>query len=122
MQACRKCNSHDVHRSRAKSKLEHWRKELTGKRPFRCRACGWRGWGVDPGPAFTKEELDQASRAMASEPPNLAGTALGPTQSIASEINLGALDAVIVAGENPVQEAATSVKARELWRRGQTKP
>ncbi len=23
------------------------RRRFTGKRPFRCHACGWRGWGPD---------------------------------------------------------------------------
>lgn len=98
MQLCPKCHSKDIHRSRAKSRWEHWRKNLTGKRPFRCRACKWRGWGVDPGPTFTQAEIDRATRAIAPEPPNLKGTALA-VKSAAREIDLKALDHSVVEDE-----------------------
>jgi len=95
MDSCPKCQSRDVHRSRARTTWEHWRKDLTGKRPFRCRACQWRGWGIDPGPTFSAEEIECAARAIAPEPPNLKGTALANVRSFASTVDLDALDAVI---------------------------
>ena len=52
MQTCPKCKSEDIHRSHTKSKWESWRKRITGKRPYRCHACGWRGWGIDFGARF----------------------------------------------------------------------
>ena len=98
MDACPKCQSRDIHRSRARSTWEHWRKDLTGKRPFRCRACQWRGWGVDPGPTFSQEEIERAQRAIAPEPPNLQGTALAG-QSRPREVDLTALDPAAVEEE-----------------------
>ena len=100
MERCPKCDSRDIHRSRAKSKWENWRKSITGKRPFRCRACKWRGWGVDPGPVFTQAEIDQATRAIAPEPPNLKGTVLASTRSVAPQIDLNALDRTVGARDD----------------------
>ena len=76
MHQCPKCSSQDIHRSRAKAQWKSWQKELTGKRPYRCRACGWRGWGVGAGPKFGDREAVLATRAISPEPPNLKGTAL----------------------------------------------
>ena len=74
---CPKCNSTNVRRSRTRSRWERWRKEITSKRPYRCRACNWRGWlrpGIIP-------DSDQASRRRApTEPPNLRGTLLARTE------------------------------------------
>ena len=100
LEACPKCHSTNIHRSRAKSKWEQWRKNLTGKRPFRCRMCKWRGWGVDPGPTFTEAEIDRATRAIAPDPPNLKGTALA-APSLAREVDLHALDQAVVEGDKP---------------------
>ena len=47
MHNCPECDSDAVHRSRVQSRWEAWRREFTGKRPFRCHACGWRGWGPE---------------------------------------------------------------------------
>jgi hypothetical protein len=41
---CPVCQSPNVHRSHARSKIERLRKGVTGDRLFRCDACGWRGW------------------------------------------------------------------------------
>jgi hypothetical protein len=93
MQTCPNCKSKDIHRSRARSRWEHWRKNFTGKRPFRCRACTWRGWAVDPGPIFTEAEIERATRAIAPEPPNLRGTPLMP-RAFAATLDLDMLDKV----------------------------
>lgn len=76
MEPCRRCGAPNLHRSRTRSRWEGWRKEITGKRPYRCRACGWRGWSIDYGPDFTDAEREDAARALAPPPPNLSGTAL----------------------------------------------
>jgi len=76
MHQCPNCHADDLHRSRPKTRWESWRKEVTGKRPYRCHACAWRGWGLDLGPKFGDEEADLAARVMAPDPPNLKGTAL----------------------------------------------
>jgi FlaA1/EpsC-like NDP-sugar epimerase len=41
---CPSCASGSVHRSRVNGALEHIHRQLTDKRPYRCYACGWRGW------------------------------------------------------------------------------
>ncbi len=43
-QACSSCSSGSLHRSRAHGAFEQLRKQFTAKRPYRCYACGWRGW------------------------------------------------------------------------------
>ena len=35
-----------MHRSRARSWFERLRRRMTGRAPFRCSACEWRGWRV----------------------------------------------------------------------------
>jgi FlaA1/EpsC-like NDP-sugar epimerase len=51
---CGSCASAgSVHRSRVSGPIEEIRRLLSAKRPYRCYACGWRGWmGVVP---FTQE-------------------------------------------------------------------
>lgn len=89
---CPKCKSEAVRRSRSRSRWEQWRKEITQKRPFRCAECGWRGWAVDEEPKFSDVERKMAERALAPDPPNLAGTALARDNDRVKEINLDALD------------------------------
>src|ERR1041384_5068805 len=72
---CPKCSADSVHRSRTRSRWERWRKEITGKRPYRCTVCGWRGWAREQGPQVADAQR-AAERALAPEPPNLAGTVL----------------------------------------------
>jgi len=65
--ACPLCDG-AVHHSRTRSWLERLRRRMTGRVPFRCRTCGWRGWCHDPTPrggglrevhrALTDAELD----------------------------------------------------------------
>ena len=76
MHQCPKCESGEIHRSHAKSTWESWRKAVTRKRPYRCRACGWRGWCVDLGPKFRDDAVELASRALTPEPPHPKGTPL----------------------------------------------
>ena len=88
MPHCPNCNSTDLRRSHTRSRWERWRKEITGKRPYRCRACQWRGWkriGLgDDAPSST-------ARAKVPDPPNLRGTALARHDSRA-RIDLKELD------------------------------
>lgn len=49
MEHCPKCKSAKLRRSRTRHGLERMRRTLTGKAPFRCPDCGWRGWGFDFG-------------------------------------------------------------------------
>jgi FlaA1/EpsC-like NDP-sugar epimerase len=60
---CPTCGSYDVQRSHIRSRVEHLRKSVTSKRPYRCRVCGWRGWtlpmdyGVPSGPSVDLDAL-----------------------------------------------------------------
>jgi hypothetical protein len=92
MYECPSCRSGDLRRSRARSKWEAWRKQITGKRLFRCAACGWRGWGIDGGPWFGDAEREAAERASAPAAPNLQGTLLAPEAKRTAEVDLKALD------------------------------
>jgi predicted RNA-binding Zn-ribbon protein involved in translation (DUF1610 family) len=44
VKSCPSCGGHEVHRSKARSLYERFRKAHTPKRLFRCHHCGWRGW------------------------------------------------------------------------------
>ncbi len=80
MEKCPKCQSMRVHRSRTRSAFERFRRNFTGKAPFRCPACGWRGWGFDFGsraagsPAMGRQSdlpepnLEELDRQLAGEP------------------------------------------------------
>lgn len=92
MHHCPKCKSGDIRRSRARSKWEAWRKQITGKRLFHCTACHWRGWGIDESPRFDDAEREAAERALAPVAPNLQGTVLAPQPKRTAEIDLKALD------------------------------
>lgn len=94
MHHCPKCKSSDTHRSRAKSTLETWRKQITGRRLYRCSHCGWRGWSVDLGPKFGNLVTEIAERALAPDPPNLKGSALDREHTQAPDVDLRALDAM----------------------------
>ncbi len=99
MHQCPKCESADIHRSRAKTRFESWRKDVTGKRPYRCHACGWRGWGVDFGPKFGDVERDLAERAVAPEPPNLTSAGLARDEETPAALNLDRLDVLEAIGD-----------------------
>ncbi len=60
MQLCPACGSNRVHRSRSRHALERLRRQFTMKRPFRCHACGWRGWAVDTEPDFSGDPAREA--------------------------------------------------------------
>lgn len=94
MEHCPKCKSERIHRSRARTKWEAWRKEVTAKRLFRCHDCGWRGWSSEIGPSFDSTERARATLTLAPPPPNLRGTLLARGAGPA-DIDLNALDADI---------------------------
>ena len=107
MHQCPKCKSSEIQRSRSRNKWETWRKEITGKRVYRCSDCGWRGWGPDSGPQFNEAERALAERLLASEPPNLKGTELSPEAKKRPDLNLNQLDSSMVVNRRnsePVSE------------------
>ena len=91
MLTCRQCQSDKIRRSRTRNTWEWVRKEITHKRPYRCHACGWRGWERDVGPTFGDAELKVATRAVATAPPDLGDAHLMP-ESRPTEVNLDELD------------------------------
>jgi FlaA1/EpsC-like NDP-sugar epimerase len=97
---CRSCASSSVHRSRVNGPIEQIRRQLTAKRPYRCHACGWRGWldiiDVAAPPVMASVEtlpdfraIDAALRTpfRASPPPLLPATLsrLDPSRLAAPE-------------------------------------
>ena len=42
-QSCPRCGG-AAHRSRTRSWFERVRRSVTGRVPYRCRLCNWRGW------------------------------------------------------------------------------
>ena len=87
MSHCPKCNSKDVRRSRTQSRWERWRKEITGKRLYRCRSCNWRGWMV----VDLAESHRATSRSTAPDTPNLPGTVPARPEPV-RQIDLTELD------------------------------
>ena len=73
---CPKCRSENLVRSRCKTRWERWRKQITGKRLYRCRACGWRGWHLNIGAM-----LAGSHQSRVFDPPNLKGTMLAREDS-----------------------------------------
>lgn len=63
---CPKCNAPALRRSHAQTRFEERRKHVTGKRPYRCHVCGWRGW-------FDETELRFPTSAQKPLPPQVAG-------------------------------------------------
>jgi hypothetical protein len=104
MQHCPRCTSERLHFSRTKSKWEEWRKELTGKRPYRCRDCHWRGWAPDSGPRFSRDQIESASRALAPDPPNLKETPLARATRWPQEVDLFKLDQAIPARQDAASQ------------------
>jgi FlaA1/EpsC-like NDP-sugar epimerase len=61
---CAACGAASLHRSRVSGPIEQLRRQLSDRRPYRCYACGWRGW-VTP-PPFPPD-----ARAAAIQAPDL---------------------------------------------------
>jgi hypothetical protein len=70
---CPKCHSKNLRRSATRSRWERWRKEITGKCPYRCRECNWRGWKSFGG---LEDERTSPQAVVVADPPNLRGTSL----------------------------------------------
>jgi hypothetical protein len=59
---CARCGSSRLNRSRHRSFVDSIRRSLTRKRPYRCLACGWKGW-VLPGSGPRVAEVVRMRRA-----------------------------------------------------------
>jgi len=67
MDTCPACGSHRVFRSKTRTAFERFRRQFTMKRPYRCHACGWRGWAPDGMRAVAPGDVLDAAAA----PPDL---------------------------------------------------
>lgn len=54
MEHCPKCKSNRIHRSRSRNWWERLRRDFSRNRPYRCEACGWRGWGPETDPQYSR--------------------------------------------------------------------
>lgn len=63
---CPHCNAPALRRSHTHSRFEVRRKEISGKRPFRCHVCSWRGW-------IDETALRFPSSAQKPLPPEIVG-------------------------------------------------
>jgi len=97
---CPKCNSKDLRLSHTRSRWERWRRDITGKRPYRCRACQWRGWKRA---GLGDDEPISTLRTNVPDPPNLRGTAFARPDSDTRKINLKDLDRFHTTHENKDQ-------------------
>jgi hypothetical protein len=86
---CPKCSSKDLRPSHTRNRWERLRRDITGKRPYRCRACQWRGWRKI---ALGDDEPSSRLRANVPDPPNLRGTALARQDSDTRKFDLKELD------------------------------
>ena len=67
MTVCPACGSTRVFRSRTRNVFERFRRQFSMKRPFRCHACNWRGWGTETEQVVSAEDLGDGNAAA----PNL---------------------------------------------------
>ena len=91
MRQCPQCKSEAIHRSRTRSRWEAWLKGITGKRPYRCHVCGWRGWGADYRRQYDESEVP-ATGDLVQDPPKLKGTAPARFDQDSHEVDLKELD------------------------------
>ena len=61
MTVCPACGSNRVFRSKSRNAFERFRRQFTVKRPYRCHACGWRGWAADGAQAVSPEDVIDAA-------------------------------------------------------------
>jgi hypothetical protein len=94
MQHCPLCKSDNIQRSRSRSWWEQLRKEITNKRPYRCRGCGWRGWGCDTGPRPGPAAAEFAAGQLAPDPANRKDNGFPGAAGRRRTVSLAALDSL----------------------------
>jgi hypothetical protein len=62
LEGCPKCGHFKLRESIFHGMWERLRHRLTGKRPFRCRGCGWRGWADESWDR--RQRLDEAGQRL----------------------------------------------------------
>ena len=93
MKRCPGCESERVLRSRTRNWWERVRRAVTRNRPYRCQACGWRGFMADEGP--TSWEL-----RLQFDP--VGGSGLTPERDDDVEFDLTVLDSAVPPRREPV--------------------
>ena len=68
MTVCPACGSNRVFRSKSRNAFERFRRQFTVKRPYRCHACAWRGWGPDDAQTVPSDDAIDAT----TPPPDLS--------------------------------------------------
>jgi len=69
MTRCPSCSSPRIYPSRLRSAMERARRALTERQPYRCHACGYRGWGEITVPVDTAEAgPDDLRTGVAAKP------------------------------------------------------
>lgn len=69
MTRCPSCSSTRIYPSRLRSAIERVRRALTDRQPYRCHACGYRGWSEIHVPVETTEaEPDDLRTGVAARP------------------------------------------------------
>jgi predicted RNA-binding Zn-ribbon protein involved in translation (DUF1610 family) len=61
---CPRCGSHDIHHSRYRTWFERARWRVTGRVPYRCHDCEWRGWRSDAAVRVSGESLRRIHRDL----------------------------------------------------------
>jgi hypothetical protein len=69
MTGCPSCSSPRIYPSRLRSAVERIRRALTDRQPYRCHACGYRGWGEIQVPVDTSEDGPDHLRTGAASKP-----------------------------------------------------
>lgn len=114
---CPQCREPELRRSHARSFFERLVKDHTLKRPFRCHACGWRGWCDETSLTFpiTPEKL-QATRTISADDsipsfdldaPPATGRHFSPPADDAHAIDRAARDASAGGAVGPQPSPAT---------------
>jgi hypothetical protein len=63
-ESCPGCGAHDLHHSRLSGRLERIRWRLTGRVPYRCHSCQWRGWRRGDSTRSSAEALRRIHRDL----------------------------------------------------------
>jgi len=113
MLQCPRCKSDRIHFSRTRSKWEGWRKEITGKRPYRCPDCLWRGWAPDPRAGFSAEGVGRATSVIGPHS-TLRDSMLEREEGRPKDVNLDRIDEAFVGTRNT---SATDGAGFDLRRR-----
>lgn len=64
---CPRCKQYPLRISHTRGPLEWLRELVTRKRPYRCVACGWRGWADETFDRRQRTDMKQALKARRAD-------------------------------------------------------